>query len=272
MSIHRSHQQISAQLQHDDWAGSSELPQVTPEDRAKERAIARYLRDIGTQAEDQCRWLLAIGHTEHSNLGEREKISLRSRMLVYLIARPLEGVSSGRFARHVSDGVLEESGQIPGVEELMLPEDEVERLLAWLKDGLTAIEAGKRFSFEFAVKAAVGFSPWVPKDEHTPLQFFEQTSRRDVAERFADRVCETLRLCGHSIRSCIECKALFVRTHGLSVYCSERCSQRVRTRKWRQGNPEQAREIRRRQYRKDNPRIARHILKRTERTSNRKGD
>jgi hypothetical protein len=260
----RSHKPWTVRLEHDEWATTSEPPQRSKECLARERIVARVLDHVGLDAEDQGRWILAFAHTDWSELSDKQRAALRRELLVFLIGEPLPGISKKRFARHVSDGIEIEGGQIPGTSELMLPEPETEGLHAWLREALAAIEAGRRFPFDFTVKRVVGLWPWAAEDEATPLQFAELKPAADVRERFAERVYETLRACGRVLRRCVECHALFVRSHGLERYCSGRCSQTVRTRAWRKTHPEKASELRKRQYemdvtRKSGPAAARHI-------------
>jgi hypothetical protein len=68
-------------------------------------------------------------------------------------------------------------------------------------------------------------------------------------EQFKALAYDALREARFKFRLCPECKRPFVpiRRQG---YCSSRCSQAVRTRKWRKAHPEKNREIRRHQYKR----------------------
>jgi hypothetical protein len=235
-------------LENDQWA-MGEAPRPSAEDRARQRIVARVLQRVGSDAESQGRWLLSVGHLDLGGLSEKERATIDRELLVFLEAEPLPGISSNkRFAEHVSRGIFLLAGQIPSAGELVLPATDTARTHEWLRKGLADIEGGRGFPFDVAVKAVVRLSPSAAEGEVAPLQFGKLRSGSDVHERFAYRAYETLRTCGHAIRRCVACKELFVRGHGLEVYCSKRCSQRVRTRAWRKTHPEKAKELRQRQY------------------------
>lgn len=68
-------------------------------------------------------------------------------------------------------------------------------------------------------------------------------------EQFKALAYDALRDAQFKFRLCPECKRPFVPVRR-QAYCSARCSQAVRTRKWRKAHPEKNRAIRRNQYRK----------------------
>jgi hypothetical protein len=52
---------------------------------------------------------------------------------------------------------------------------------------------------------------------------------------------------------CAECGMPFERTTTSRKYCSDRCSSRAKSRRWREANPERAREAQARYYRENYP-------------------
>jgi uncharacterized Zn finger protein (UPF0148 family) len=68
-------------------------------------------------------------------------------------------------------------------------------------------------------------------------------------EQFKALAYDAFRDARFKFRRCPECKRPFVSVRR-QAYCSSRCSQAVRTRKWRKAHPEKNREIRRQQYKR----------------------
>jgi hypothetical protein len=133
-------------------------------------------------------------------------------------------------------------------------QSDVRKIHAWLCEGVRAVEKGQPWSFESSNKHAVSW-----QDEEAEEGQVTQPARLamdasgDLLERFMTRVCDTISTGGGYARRCAadDCRALYVPAHGRASYCSTRCSQRVRTARWRQNHPDEAQNIRREQYQKE---------------------
>ncbi len=77
-------------------------------------------------------------------------------------------------------------------------------------------------------------------------QLFEELNERGTDFWRCD-----LSASGHA--QCAECCAIFERTTSTRKYCSERCCSRAKARRWREADPERAREAQARYYRENYP-------------------
>jgi hypothetical protein len=202
-------------------------------------------------------------------------------MALFLFAKPLKGVGEGRFRKYV----LERAHQ-PLTNSLREPisDTELERLHRWLAEGVQSVQAGNQWKFETGRQATIRWSDWSNAPAGDVYDFAIKPApaprarakwsgliagrypSEDLLGRFRDRVFETVTIAGNKVRRCADCPNLYVPTHGRQEYCSRRCSQRVRTRKWRQEHPQEAAELRHRHYRKDierrrGPAVAAHVQK-----------
>jgi len=255
-----------------------ELPTETPptaEEKAAKRHVDHILRRVGYSDEDWCKWLLNFAHASLDELGEKDRASLCHEVPVFLYDQMTKQAPRNIFSWRATYWLLEEvsEGEFP---QLALPETDLERIHRWLKYGMAKIEAGDVLDFRFQVEGHLSLTRHLFDGEklvrRSYLASYEFKSNLvELDERFAVRVYEMLKSCGQAISGCVDCRTLFVADHGRQAYCSERCSQRVRTRKWRKRNPEKTRALRRQQYLADNPEIAKHVRKKAWHESQLKG-
>jgi len=112
--------------------------------------------------------------------------------------------------------------------EQELSTDELEHIHTWLADGIRAVQSDDRWKFERGRKVSFGLY----EGKLSGILYPERTA----FDTFINRVFDTLFLAGDKLRRCADfpsCANLYLPRHGRQAYCSERCSQRVRTRKWR---------------------------------------
>src|SRR5260370_36426342 len=124
----------------------------------------------------------------------------------------------------------------PGV----LSDAEVWSAQGWLKKGLDSLRRGEIWDFIPSIRYEL--------DAHKGL-FWVRLRADSLLELFKALVYDSLRDARFTVRLSTECKRPFVPIRR-QAYCSARCSQAVRTRKWRTAHPEKNRAIRRQQYRK----------------------
>jgi len=150
-----------------------------------------------------------------------------------------------------------------------VPADDLRRIHAWLVAGLKSVESSKRWNFDTGPGREVGLWLSRPTPGRLPTPYGDSTpppigaslianrypsKGATILDLFAERLFDTVLVAGKEVRHCAaDCPNLYVPGHGRQAYCSPRCSQRVRTRNMRHGNPEKAAEVRRRQYLRDHP-------------------
>jgi hypothetical protein len=246
-----------------------DLPIVSPprKDKSLMRATVKAARSVGNSASEQLGWLLDFAHLDFGRLSEQEQASIRRELLVFLLFDALEAVPFRVFRDYVQETIDHETHSLASASERMVSEAEAQIAHAWVAKGIAAIEAGKIFSLDFSKKLDVRLKRSDSDAERLRFTMLDH-SPETISERFAARVHDTLRSGRDSVRRCADCRSLYVPTHGLQDYCSKRCSQRVRTEKWRKAHPEKARSLRRNQYqeeikRKQGAKVAKHIRKRT---------
>jgi len=158
--------------------------------------------------EERARWLLGFAFQDPNSLSEGDRLNLREA-LENFITPP--GVSGTRI---LAAGVC------------LLPEEKIHEIQQWLRTGLAGLATQKRWSFKAATSVTLGLSPYGLRDFTSPAGTIP------TAEAFRFRIFQVLRDAGPRFRLCSECQRPFIAGKG-QEYCSTRCSQAVRTRKFR---------------------------------------
>ncbi len=122
----------------------------------------------------------------------------------------------------------------------VLSDDEIWRAQRWIKQGLDLLGRDERWNFAPRVRYEI--------DAHKGLLWtrLKATSRLQLLKAL---VFEAFREARFKFRRCRACPRGFVPIRR-QAYCSPRCSQAARTKKWRKAHPEKNRAIRRAQYQK----------------------
>jgi hypothetical protein len=186
---------------------------------------------VGVVPGQRLRWLLGFGNLDSAALNATQRAAAVREARAFMLIQETE----------------------PGVRPLLRswppPRDDTPNVLSnaevwtaqgWLKQGLDSLRRGKIWSFPPRIRYEL--------DPHKGRLWvrFRANSR---LERFKALAYEAMRDARFNVRLCPECKRQFVPVRR-QAYCSARCSQAVRTRKWRTAHPEKNRAIRRQQYRK----------------------
>jgi hypothetical protein len=139
---------------------------------------------------------------------------------------------------------LNRARRVPGSKELALPPEPTRTLHRWLVDGIRTMDAGQDWTPEPSPRPRFGW--WRVVDGFVANYFPAST----LQGRFAELVCRALQEAQKDIRRCGFCQSLFY-PRGRQAYCSARCSQRERTRRFKEilGGDEAFSERRHRYYR-----------------------
>jgi hypothetical protein len=110
----------------------------------------------------------------------------------------------------------------------------------WLKQRLDLLRRSEKWNFKPRVEYELDASGGL---------FWTRMTATSRLEQFKALAYDAFRDARFKFRRCPECKRPFVPVRR-QAYCSARCSQAVRTRKWRRAHLEKNREIRRQQYKR----------------------
>ena len=184
---------------------------------------------VGESTIEKARWLLDFSarDLDHAPTTELLKSRMEARAFVTLGAldpkqRPM--------MRHW-----------PIAPESALGRKETLELQSWLKAGLERMALGEAWRFQPEVEFQLGW--------HRSWRCLTyQTPKGTVLNVFMALTYQLLQEARGHVRSC-DCGQFFVPVRR-QAYCSIRCSQRARTRRWRHSHPQQARQLRRAQYEK----------------------
>jgi len=187
---------------------------------------------VGLVPEQRLRWLLGFGNLDPTQLDAKKRTAVIEEARAFLVIQEVDPA-----IRKLLRSWPAPRDDTPDT----MSEPDVWRAQGWLRHGLDALRRGKIWSFAPRVRYEV--------EIHKALLFWARLRANRRLELFKALVYDALRDARFSLRLCPECQRPFVPTRR-QAYCSARCSQAVRTRKWRKAHPEKNRAIRRNLYRK----------------------
>jgi hypothetical protein len=188
---------------------------------------SRVWRRVGESPKQRAKWLLEFGH-----IRSVDELSRTKRLAMLLEVRAFIALSV--LHPHLRPQMMHwPMHRSAAVSAALLRETH-----AWLREGLEKFKSGETWilgqpaiSYRFTrLRGAVGYSIECELD----------------VDKFKVGACEALREALSYIRFCAElkCRWPLVADHGRTIYCSARCSQTTRMRRWRQKNPDEASERR----------------------------
>jgi hypothetical protein len=195
------------------------------------RAANNIWVQVGFEPEERLRWLLRFGNLERAALTVDQRNAIRQEALAFAIFQELDPALRGRLR-----SLPPPDPAAPNT----LDDAEVWRAQLWLKRGLKMLGRAEKWNFAPRVKYEL--------DAHRGL-LWTRLKADSRLEQFKALTFEVFRDARFKFRLCPRCRRAFVPIRR-QAYCSARCSQTVRTRKWRKAHPEKNRAIRRSQYRK----------------------
>jgi len=207
---------------------------------------------VGVEPETRLRWLLRFGNLDTTSLTAAQRAAVLQEARAFVGLQGVDPALRGQMRSYP-----------PPVDETpnVLSDPEAWSAQVWLNRGLGLLGRGQTWNFVPRVTYEL--------DAHTGL-FWARMRANSRLERFKALAYDAFRDARFRFRLCPECKRPFVPVRR-QRYCSSRCSQAVRTRKWRVRHPEKNREIRRQQYQRSvtarlglSKRAAVKVAKRTE--------
>jgi len=186
---------------------------------------------VGLGPEERLRWLLDFGSLDPASLNKAKRSAVLEQVRAFVVLQQLvpEVRERLRFSPAPQDTT-------PNV----MTEDEVWLAQGWLSEGLELLKKGQKWRFAPHIAYEL--------DAYKGM-FWARMSATSRIELFKAMAYDALRDARFKFRRCLECQRPFVPVRR-QRYCSLRCSQAIRTRKWRKAHPEKTREMRRLQYRR----------------------
>jgi len=186
---------------------------------------------VGVDPETRLRWLLGFGKLDPVSLTAAQRAAMLQEARAFVMLQEIDPALRGRMRSWPPP-----IDATPNV----LTRDEAWSAQLWLKNGLDLLSRSEKWNFkprvEYELDAYKG-------------RLWTRLRANSHLEQFKALAYDALHDARFKFRLCPECKRPFVpvRRQG---YCSARCSQALRTRKWRKAHPERNRTIRRQQYRR----------------------
>ena len=186
---------------------------------------------VGVEPEARLRWLLLFGNLDRASLTAAQRAAVLQAARAFVVLQEVDPA-----LRRTMGSWPEPTDATPNV----LTRREAWSAQRWLKQGLDLLRRSEKWNFKPRVEYELDASGGL---------FWTRMTANSRLEQFKALAYEAFRDARFKFRRCPECKRPFVPVRR-QAYCSARCSQAVRTRKWRQAHPEKNREIRRQQYKR----------------------
>jgi hypothetical protein len=186
---------------------------------------------VGVDPEARLRWLLDFGNLDRASLTAAQRAAVLQEARAFVVLQEVDPA-----LRRTMGSWPEPTDATPNV----LTRGEAWSAQRWLKEGLDLLRQSKKWNFkprvEYELDAPAGL-------------FWARMTANSRLEHFKALAYDAFRDARFKFRRCPECQRPFVPVRR-QEYCSARCSQAARTRKWRKAHPEKNREIRRQQYKR----------------------
>jgi hypothetical protein len=186
---------------------------------------------VGVEPETRLRWLVDFGNLDPASLSPEQRAAVIQEARAFVILQLVDPAIRERMRSWPQP-----TNATPGV----LSRAQVWSVQRWLKQGLDLLRRSEKWNFVPRVTYEL--------DAYQGL-FWTRMRSSSRREQFKALAYDAFRDARFKFRLCPECKRPFVPVRR-QRYCSSRCSQAVRTRKWRKEHPEKNREIRRQQYKR----------------------
>ena len=186
---------------------------------------------VGIEPEARLRWLLDFGNLDSASLSADQRAAVIQEARAFVVLQQLDPALRGRVR-----SLPQPTDATPNV----LSKAEAWSAQLWLKQGLELLSRSEKWNFVPRVKYEL--------DAYGGL-FWARLTADSWVEQFKALAYDAFRDARFKFRRCPKCKLPFVPVRR-QRYCSARCSQAIRTDKWRKAHPEKNRAIRRQQFRR----------------------
>jgi len=177
---------------------------------------------VGETADAQGRWLVRFSELESKRLSTGDRLNLQWEALLFTLGKPV-------------------NFRMP-----LPPHALLLRWQAWLRAGLAQLKAGGVWEAELGRRVIhAKYGSRGPQEEYRLLQ--GDGYWRDFRDAFRERALRTITSLGRRFRFCDPCGRPFV-ARRRQAYCAARCSQAVRTKRYRERDPARVRRLRREGY------------------------
>jgi hypothetical protein len=189
---------------------------------------------VGLTPDKRAAWLLDFGGIDYDALVEPERERLRCKLTALL--------------------TLFQMGPAlwPGIKLHPFPmlansvsADTAKTFHRWLKDGLDSILRGFKWTFPVTAVYEIDLLRVAPG----VLAYRIDPDTTEEINLLKLMTFEVVRGARKRLKQCEECRRLFI-PRRQQRYCSPDCSQAVRTRRWREKDPDHVRELRARQHKR----------------------
>jgi hypothetical protein len=184
---------------------------------------------VGVDPEARLRWLLDFGNLDSASLSAEQHAAVTQEARAFVVIQQVEPA-----LRLTIGSWPQPTDATPNV----LTRNQAWSAQRWLKQGLDLLRRSEKWNFKPRVEYEL--------DAHGGL-FWARMRASSRLEQFKALAYDAFRDARFKFRLCPNCKRPFVPVRR-QRYCSARCSQAVRTDKWRKAHPEKNRAIRRQQY------------------------
>lgn|SRR5215475_1615556 len=196
---------------------------------ADPRAVERAMAHVGRTAETRARWLLEFASYDLTPLQWR---ILQMEVDFFIFSEPMG--RNPRMSRRLG-GVRFPPEEFAGMTP-MIKSHQIHAWHRWLHTGIKELTSGHVWQTPIAVTHQLQIG--------SPLSL---GITRSIEDLFRGGTIEAFKQLWPRLRRCKRCGALFV-ARKRQAYCSPRCSQAVRTKRYRSRDPERVRRLRRSSY------------------------
>jgi hypothetical protein len=186
---------------------------------------------VGIEPEARLRWLVSFGNLVPESLTDKQRVAAKQEARAFAMLQEIEPAIRRRMRSWPAP--VDETPDV-------LTDAEIWRAQRWLKQGLAQLARAEKWTFaprvQYQLEARIGL-------------LFTRLKATSCLNQFKAMVYEAFRDARLRFRLCRGCQRGFVPIRR-QAYCSARCSQAERTRRWRKAHPEKNRAIRRAQYQK----------------------
>lgn len=224
-------------------AGVKEVVQVAVEEGAWPRELALALERVGTSDRERLTWLLGFERKDVGQLSQGQLLDMVWEIVAFWVEVDLKRLPGGQTRLGPFPGFTDLHEQVMRDHEAAGAE--VKSIHVRLCDCL------RRLFTNGSAEYQVSCPPLLRLLRLPTGQISRGVFNQSLSDTFIPKVFDLLMRLGDHLTRCAnqKCNNLLVR-HRRQVFCSPRCSQSARTKKWRETHRERLQQMRRNTYAK----------------------